>query len=125
MKDQPNAYLLAFFTALFAGIFSLYGGYILANFESENEIFVKQNEYRVKAYRDFLESINKERAPFVCQLLNIGTLAEKIATDDEIQSFENKIEALLKDFNTQEAYWQLNSDFNILRLYGTKHTRQY
>lgn len=125
MPHQQNQYLLAFFAAFLTGIFSLSGGYFINKYQSQHKIQIKENEYRVQAYRFFLEKIDRERSPLISQFLNLGSMADTVITDSEIQSLEDRIEKLLVNIDPQEAYWQLNSDFNILRLYGNKKTEQY
>ncbi len=85
----------------------------------------KQFEYRMLAYQLFLEKIDRNKSPLISRLLSIGSLSDTVATDGEIQTFENNIFELLKELNTQEAYWMINNDFNILRLHGDIKTREY
>ena len=125
MSIEQSPYKLAFVTALLAGIFSSIGGYFLSNIQAEHIMKAKQFEYKILAYQSFLEMIDRKRSPLISKLLSIGSLADTVATDGEIQTLENNIFELLKELNTQEAYWMINNDFNILRLHGDIKTRKY
>ena len=115
----PNPYLMALLTASLAGLFSVVGGYFAAGFQARHAIAQKQLDYRVGAYEAFLNEINQEKEPSISQLLSIGAMAAHLATDGEIQAFEDQIADLLKKHDAQDLYWQLNADFNILRLHGS------
>ena len=125
MAIEQSPYKLAFITALLAGIFSSIGGYFLSNIQAEHVMKAKQFEYRVLAYQSFLQKIDRKRSPLISQLLSIGSLADTVATDGEIQTLEDNIYKLLQELNTQEAYWMINNDFNILKLHGDIKTRAY
>jgi hypothetical protein len=122
--DKPNPYLLALLTAVLAGLFSITGGYFTASFQAKNAVLQKQLEYRAQAYTTFLEKIDKTRAPLLAELLNIGSLANNVGSDGEIQELEDRMGALLDKAKPSDIYWQLNSDFNILRLHGTPSVRE-
>jgi hypothetical protein len=116
---------MAVFTVALAGIFSALSTYYAASFQMKQATFQKQFEYRAKAYSAFLEKIDRVHSPIFAELLNIGSLADHIATDNEIQFLENRLAYLLKKTSPQDLYWQLNSDFKLLQLHGTVlvHTR--
>ncbi len=116
---QPNPYGMAFLTAALAGLFSVVGGYFAAGFQAQHAVAQKQLEFRVKAYEAFLEKTDRAKTPGISQLLNIGVMADDLTTDGEIQAFENRISELLKKHDAQDLYWQLNGDFNVLRLHGS------
>ncbi len=115
----PNPYVMAFLTATLAGLFSVIGGYFTAGFQARQAIAQKQLEYRVGAYTAFLDKTDRNKAPAISQILNIGTMADHLATDGEIQAFEDRIAELLKKNDAQDLYWQLNADLNVLRLHGS------
>jgi len=119
VPSTPNPYLLAVITAVLAGIFSVIGGYYTARFQAQEAIAQKQFEYRVLAYTTFLDKTEHSKAPAINQILTIGSMADHLATDVEIQEFEDRISALLKKHSLQDIYQQLNSDLNTLRLHGT------
>lgn len=119
---QINPYIMALITATFAGLFSAAGGYFVAGFQAKNAIAQKQIEYRIEAYTDFLEKTDRNQAPALRQILSIGSMADHLATDSEIQAFETRIALLLRKYDLQELYWQLNADLNILRLHGSDRT---
>lgn len=125
LSRQPNLYGMAFLTAVLAGLFSVVGGYFVAGFQAKHAVAQKQLEFRVKAYEAFLEKTDHTKTLGIGQLLNVGAIVEDLMpTDGEIQAFEDRIAELLRKHDTQDLYWQLNSDFNILRLHGsTKVTR--
>lgn len=115
----PNPYVMAVFTAVLAGIFSIIGGYYTTDFQARQAIAQKQFEYRVLAYTAFLEKTDHAKAPAISQILAIGSMADHLAFDGEIQEFEDRIVRLLKKHSAQDIYWQLNADLNSLRLHGT------
>ncbi len=116
---QPNPYLMALLTATLAGLFSVLGGYFAASFQAKHAIAQKQIEYRVEAYGAFLDKTDRNKAPALSQIISIGAMADHLATDSEIQAFEDRIALLLKKYDAQDLYWQLNADLNILRLHGS------
>ncbi len=67
-------------------------------------------------YLSFLNKIDKSNDPVISEMLNIGSLADKVATDSQIQDLEDKLHSILSKNNTYDIYWRLNSDLNILRL---------
>lgn len=119
VAGTPNPYAMAVFTAVLAGIFSIIGSYYTADFQAWQAIAQKQFEYRVVAYTAFLEKTDYAQAPAISQILTIGSMADHLATDGEIQEFEDQIARLLKKYSAQDIYWQLNADMNTLRLHGT------
>jgi hypothetical protein len=116
---SPNPYVMALVTATLAGLFSVIGGYFSANFQARQSVAQKQLEYRVEAYGAFLDKTDRSRAPSISQILSIGAMADHLATDAEIQSFEDRIAGLLKKHDAQDLYWQMNSDLKVLRLHGS------
>lgn len=122
--SPPNPYILAVFTATLAGIISVVGGYFTADFQARQAITQKQHEYRVMAYTGFLDKTDRSKAPAISQLLSIGSMADHLATDVEIQAFEDRIAGLLKKYDAQDIYWQLNADLNILRLHGSSRVSE-
>lgn len=121
---QPNPYFIAFFTAILAGAFSVIGGYYTALFQSEKAISQMQIEYRVSTYNGFLEKIGRAKSPGISEILSMGSMINHLATDGEIQKFEDRIGELLKEQNTQDLYWQLNADLNVLRLHGSRRVTE-
>jgi len=125
MKDKtkvavtPNPNVMAVFTAVLAGIFSIIGIYYTADFQVREAIAQKQFEYRVLAYTAFIEKTDHTKAPAMSQILAIGSMADHLTTDGEIQEFEDRVSRLLKKHSAQDIYWQLNADLNSLRLHGT------
>jgi len=105
--------------AVLAGLFSLAGGYFGAGFQARHAVVQLQFAHRVQAYAAFLDKIDRSRAPAISQLLSVGAMGEFMVTDGEIQSFEDRVAALLESHDVQELFWQLNADANILRLHGS------
>lgn len=114
----PNPYVIALATATLAGLFAVIGGYYAAKFQGHEAVVQKQLEYRVKAYESFLES-DRVRSSSLSRLLNLGAMADRLATDAEFQAFETQAAALLKKVDTQDLHAQLNSECNLLRLHGS------
>ena len=119
VAGSPNAYAMAIFTAVLAGIFSVIGSYYTAELQEKQAITQKQFEYRVLAYTTFLDKTDHAKAHAINQILSIGSMANHLATDGEIQAFEDRIASFLKKHDAQDIYWQLNTDLNTLRLHGT------
>lgn len=99
--------------------FSIIGIYYTADFQAREAIAQKQFEYRVLAYSAFLEKTDHNKVPAISKILTIGSMADHLATDGEIQEFEDRMARFLKKHNAQDIYWQLNADLNSLRLHGT------
>jgi hypothetical protein len=116
--------VVALLTATLAGLFSVIGGYFTAGFQAKHAVAQKKLEYRVGAYRAFLDKTDRSNAPGISQLLSIGAMADHLATDGEIQAFEDRIATLLKEHDSQDLYWQLNADLNILRLHGSERVAE-
>ncbi|HWV17462.1 MAG TPA: hypothetical protein VNZ68_02695 [Rhodocyclaceae bacterium] len=119
-SSEPHPYVMALVTAALAGLFSVIGSYYTTKFQMNQAVVQKQLECRVSAYTAFLEKIDRSRAPAISQILTIGSMAEHVATDSEIQAFEDRVFSLLTKHDAHDLYWQLNADLNILRLHGTK-----
>lgn len=119
VKELLNPYFVALLTASLAGLFSIIGGYFVSGFQAKNTTEQKQLEFKVSAYTLFLDKTDENKSPVINQILNIGLTAENLATDSEIQAFENRLGTFLEKNDTQDLYWQLNSDLNILRLHGS------
>ncbi len=115
----PNPYVMVVFTAVIAGIFSIIGSYYTADFQTREVIAQKQFENRMLAYTAFLENTDHTKAPAISQILTIGSMADHLATDGEIQEFEDRTAHFLKNYSSQDIFWQLNADLNSLRLQGT------
>ncbi len=115
-KESPNLYLLAFFTALFAGLFSIVGNYYLSKDQIKQVLPEKDLDLRKEVYLSFLSKIDKSNDPVISEMLNIGPFADKVGTDSQIQDLEDKLHNILSRNDTYDIYWRLNSDLNILRL---------
>jgi hypothetical protein len=115
---------MAVFTAVLAGIFSVVGSYFTTQIQTKYAIVQKQLEYRAQSYLGFLEKVDRSRSPVLSQILNIGSLAERVATDSEIQNLEDHLADIFKKADIQDIYWQLNSDLNVLRLHGSTRVRR-
>lgn len=113
---SPNPYLLAFFTVLFASLFSTVGNYYLSKGHINHALLEKDFDLRREVYLSFINKIDKSNDPTISELLNIGSLADNVFTDSEIQRFEDRLHNILSRNSTYDIYWRLNSDLNILRL---------
>lgn len=116
---QPNPYVMAVMTAALAGLFSVICGYFVAGFQARNTLAQKQYEYRASAYGAFLDKADRYSALAISQVLHIGAMAEHLATDSEIQEFENHSGELLSEHDGLDLYLKLNADLNLLRLHGS------
>jgi hypothetical protein len=93
----------------------------VARYQANQATRAKGLEYRVKAYADYLTTVEK-RSRLIKRLLNVGSLADRVATDSEIQEFEDRVSGLLHEIDLHATYAELNSDFNMLRLHGDDDT---
>lgn len=121
---SPNPYILALITAVLAGFFSIVGSYFTAKIQINQTVMEKQFEYKISAYTSFLEKVDRSKMPAISQVLTIGSIAGHLATDGEIQAFEDHIAELLSKHDIHDLYWQLNVDLNILKLHGTPRVAQ-
>ena len=110
---------MAVMTAALAGLFSVIGAYFVAGVQARYALAQKQYEYRAIAYGAFLDKAGRYRAPAISQVLYIGAMAEHLATDSEIQEFENHIGEFLSEHGGFDLYWQLSEDLDMLRLHGS------
>ncbi|MFQ5915136.1 MAG: hypothetical protein ACE5JS_18345 [Nitrospinota bacterium] len=124
-KRQPNPYLLALFTAVFAAVFSVVGIYYTSKKQTERLLFEQRLDSRRRAYVLFLEKIDRERSPHLSRLLNLGSVADRVATDGEIQALEDAFGELATFLQDYELYWQLSNDMSILRMYGSQRIVGY
>lgn len=122
--NPPNPYFFAVFTATLAGIFSVVGGYFTAESQAKQVIAQRQHDHRVMAYTGFLDRTDRSKTPAISQFLSIGSMADHLATDGEIQAFDDRIASVLKKYDAQNIYWQLNADLNILRLHGSSRVSE-
>lgn len=111
---------LSIFTAVLASILSVIGFYFTSKMQASNEKMQKQFEYRAAAYSTFLNSTSKTQSPIIAEILSVGELVNHVSTDSEIQNLENNFEKLAKLNEENQITWQLDSDFNILRLHGSE-----
>ena len=107
---------MAVLTAALAGLFSILGSYYTAKFQMTRAVGQKQLEYKISTYTAFLDKIDSPKTPATSQILTIGSMANHLSTDHEIQEFEAQISHVLANQDIQNLYWQLNSHLNTLRL---------
>ena len=125
MNDSPSPYSIAILTVILSGFFTIVGFYLTAKWQFQIAITEKRYEYRMNAYNSFLSAISRNNSPIIAEILNIGELSKHVATDAEIQVLEDKFSELSKLNNEYKISWQLDSDFSVLRLYGSDLVRQY
>jgi hypothetical protein len=124
-KKEVNPIYLAILTAVLSGILSISGFYYTSKIQTKSQLIQKRYEYKAIAYNTFLSAITKNKSPIIPQILSIGDLVRHVATDAEIQALEDKFESLVKLNYTYEISWQLESDFNVLRLHGSEKVKRY
>lgn len=110
---------LSIFTAVLAAILSVIGYYFTSKIQAANDKSQKQFEFKMTAYQSFLNSNNNTQSPVIAEILGIGELTKHVATDSEIQSLEKSFEKLIKLNDEYNISWQLDNNFNILRLHGS------
>lgn len=121
-NSPPNAYVMAVFTAGLAAAFSLVGGYSLAALQSEKIAIQRLHERRSIAYETFLQRIGA--VPGVGELLGTGAMVRDLMTDSELDMFEDRSAKLLQAHGTQDLYWRLNAEMQVLHLHGTPRVRE-
>ena len=125
IEEHTNPYLIALFTAITTGTFSIIDLYFTINIQTDSIIKQKQFEYRAPTYNSFLTTVNRNKYPLISDILSIGQLTKHVATDMEIQILENKFGKLASSNREYNISLQLNSDINILRMHGSNIVRQY
>lgn len=119
--SSPNAYLMAVFTAGMAAIFSMIGGCLLAHQQSKQVAVHRLHERRLAAYEMFVQRVGV--IPGVSEVLSSGAMVSDLITDSELELFEYRSAELLKAHHTQDLYWRLSAEMQVLRLHGTPQVR--
>jgi hypothetical protein len=91
----------------------------------EQILIEKDIDLRKDVYLLFLNKIDRSNDPVISEMLNIGSLADKVKTDSEIQELENRLHNLVSEHSVYDIHWQLNSDLNILRLRSSKRVKSH
>ncbi len=123
-KIMPKQILLSILTAVLAAILSVIGFYFTSKIQAKNDKTQKQFEYKVMAYQSFLTSVSKTQSPIIAEILSVGKLEKHVVTDGEIQGLKDSFAKLSKLNVGYPILWQLDNDFNILRLHGSETVRQ-
>ena len=114
--------------ALFVALLSIMGTVITsfqtALIQSKQSIAQRKAVCRKEGYVNFLSQIDRRSDSVISELLSVGALADKVATDSEIQNLEGRFSKLIERDNFQSVYLRLNSDLNLLRLCGSKEVNQ-
>lgn len=124
LNQETNKILIQFLLAIFTAILSTIGFYFTSKIQAKNEKEQKKYENKINAYQSFLASIGRNQSPIIAEILNIGELSKKVSTDPDIQNLENNFEKLISINDDYKISWQLDSDFSILRMYGSENVRQ-
>lgn len=119
--SSPNAYVMAVITAGLAAVFSVVGGYWLSQQQSKQVAVQRLYEHRLAAYDAFLQRIGA--VPGVSEILSAGAMVNDLMTDSELEIFEDRSAKLLQVHHTQDLYWSLNAEMQLLRLHGTPQVR--
>lgn len=123
-RKNHEPILFAVFTAVLAAILSVIGFYFNSKIQVKNDRIQKQLEYKASAYSSFLTFISRSNSPIIAEILCIGELPKHIVTDFEIQTLENSFERLVNHNEEYGLSWQLDIDFNILRLHGSESVQK-
>jgi hypothetical protein len=124
-KRDKTPYYVAIITAVMSGAISIGGFYFISEIEAKNTIIQKQYEFKVAAYDSFLSSISVRQSPVITEILNIGEHAKYAGSDSDIQALEDRFQKLVFFNREHQISWQLDNDFNLLRLHGSKKVRIY
>lgn len=120
MKSNPNPYLLALFTAALAGIFSFAGSWYVSGKQIEAIVIEERLSSRRLAYQSFIESVTHDSSPLLNRLLHIGSMADSVATDSEVQALEDEFAVVVQQLYTFDTYTKLSSDLAIVRIHGSE-----
>jgi len=96
-------------TATLAAALSAIGSYYADTVHTRLTIAQKQFELRAMAYNTFLENIGPTKTPAIGQLFSIGAMADHLATDQEIQTYEDQVADFLRRSTALDRYWQMVS----------------
>lgn len=110
---------LSIFTAVLAAILSVIGYYFTSKIQAASDKGQKLFEFKMIAYQSFLNTNNNTQSPVIAEILGIGELAKHVTTDSEILRLESSFEKLIKLNDENNISWQLDNNFNILRLHGS------
>jgi hypothetical protein len=125
LGKQPNPYLIAIFTAVLAAGFSILGSHYTYKKQTEKLLLEQRLGIRKHAYTLFLEKIDREKSPLLSRLLHLGSAADHVATDGEIQTLEDAFEKMALALQSYDVYWYLSNDMSILRMYGSRRVVEY
>lgn len=123
-ESKLHLYSLALFTAVLSAVLSVPGFYFTSKIRAAAAIEQKRFEYRSEAYSSFIKAVNAKNLPTIAELLNLGKLADHIATDSEIQIFENRLAELSNENFEYRLSWELRSHFSTLHIHGSERVRQ-
>lgn len=121
---SAHQYIPAAITAILAGVFAIVANYFVANLASEHAIAQKQFEYRLESYAAFLKNIDQAASPTLSQLLSAGSMIQQLATDGDIQLFEDRVAELLTRQDIHHFHWQFTSAITPLRLIGSTRVNE-
>jgi len=124
-NKHPNPYVMAIFTAILAAGFATLGTYYTHQKQTQKFLLEQRLGSRKQAYTLFLEKIDREKSPLLSRLLHLGSVAEHLATDGEIQTLEDAFEQITVALQSYDLYWQLSNDMSILRMYGSRTVVEY
>ena len=119
-KIGPNRYVLAVLTAVLAGLFSIVGNWYISNRHIDALILAERLVARRQAYQIFVETVGQRNSPELSQLLHLGSLADRVATDGEIQGLEDQFSEIIERLYSFDMYLQLSSDLGVVRLHGSE-----
>jgi len=116
MHFSAQPYVLAVFT----GILAIFPNYVATCLTNEQAVEQRQRELKASSYAGFLGKIDQQTSPRFNQLLRLGSMIENIATDSEIQFFENSAAQLLTNHDAHQLHWEFTSASAQLRLFGSQ-----
>jgi hypothetical protein len=124
MAKEPNAYLLAIFTALLAAGGAMIGTCYQAKWQASLAAQEREASCRREVYTGFLTRISRTSDSTASEFLNVGALADRVETDEQVQALEERIGRLQSRVDPQELYLRLNSDLNLLRMCASPAVRR-
>lgn len=124
VRTGPNPYILAILTALLAGFFSIVGSWYISNRQIDALVLEERLIARRQAYQIFVETVNRRNSPELSQLLHLGALVDRVATDGKIQDLEDRFSEVIKNLHSYDTYLQLSSDFGVVRLHGSEQVNK-
>lgn len=122
MKTQANQYYLVVLTALLSGLFSVIAIYSTFILQSDHLKVSKSADFKISSYITFLKNISQDHSSSLSKINYAGIVLKNSATDTEVQYLENYLAGIGSEIDEQFLV-EVNTQFNILRISGSKNVK--